>query len=266
MSNKSVRSCVLAAAATVGMVAAVASAAPPPSGGMLPGEPQSPPATQPAAAGAAAPTSAPVAVNQDTPRGTLKVLTSAGANGDRTMFRKVIATTNPSEEKVVDAAANQAEATVKFQHALMAKFPPPGVSDPAAKAQADLRDQLASIDAFDEIITGDTAVVRPKDAPADSQGLTFKRINGKWMLPFEILSKGAPQDQLEKSVPLIDAQTQIYSSAADDVAAGKYKSIQDFQTDIHARMQKAMEEQIARQVGAGATTQPSTQPTAVGQK
>lgn len=275
MSKKTLLSCVLAAAAAAGMVTAVARSAPPPSGGMLPGEPAEAPATQPAVSNpdrpavsgiAQAPTTAPVAVNQDTPRGTFKMLASAGVKGDPAMLRQVIATTNPSEEKLVSAAANQAQAAVKLQHALASKFPQPGVDNSAAAEQADLEKKLAQIDTFEETITGDTAIVRPKDAPPEAQGMKFTKVNGKWMLPFEVLAgSSASPDQIEKTIPVIDAQTQVYSSAADDVSAGKYKTREEFSQDISARLRKAVQEQIARQVG-GATTRPSTQPTAVGQK
>ena len=189
-----------------------------------------------AAGQSTAPSTQPVAADQSTPRGTIKLLYSAEATSDGKVFRQVMLTTSSAQEKMADAIADKTDASREFQAALFKKFPEVWQNvDPDKKGIYDLPRVLDLIDHAIELIDGDTAKVQMMNSQAVP--LTLKRSNGKWLLPMDVFVQGEqPDNTLEQNAHQIEIQVKAMRQGADDVLAGKYKSAGDAEQDVKQRM------------------------------
>jgi hypothetical protein len=208
---------------------------------------------QPAATTAPASSAAVVAVNQETPRGTLKMLSSAMENGDGVAIKKVMATTNPSEEKMVTAMASLAESISNVRKASVKSFGANGAkefsNDPAAHDEA-----MKKIDGATETINGESASVNvdPKAGPP----VNMKKVNGKWVVPMSEVAKNIDPAQVDERVAGVTIQANALNEAAKETEQGKYKNSDELKQAIEGKMMKAALQH------ASASTQPASAPPA----
>jgi hypothetical protein len=199
------------------------------------------PSTQPAAA-----------LDQTSPRGTLKLYFTADASKDGAAMKPLLLAANPAEAHMVNAWCQSRTADRTLTDAMRAEFPKEWPADPRAQATADLPQIYQKVDDSAQVITGDTATLKATDAQAVA--LTFKLVNGKWVMPLAVLLQDTDSDHLEANAHQIDIQVKVMQAAAADVAAGKYADMNKAVEDVKSRIFDASVADHA------ASTEPTTQP------
>ena len=208
---------------------------------------------QPAAPGAVA-TSKPstIPADQSTPRGAFKTLLQAQDTGDGKALKATISTTNPTEEKIVDAMAKSAEANNHLRKAAEKAFGPEavGARTPGSPAAANWDRAMAQIDGAHEVINGENATVDL--APNQAPPLPMKKVNGKWTIPLSQVAPPIEPSQLEQNLSDLDEQVRLVNEVAKETEAGKYKTL--------AEMNQALQEKVAKAMmaKAQASTKPAT--------
>jgi hypothetical protein len=198
------------------------------------------PSTQPAAA-----------LDQTTPKGTLKLFFTADAHSDGGALRPLLLAETPAQTHMADAMTAKRDADRALTHALMVKFPDRWPADPLAQANSELPLVYDKIDQSGQEIAGDTATVHAGGEQAVP--ITLKRIDGKWLIPLGTLLQVVDADQLETNAHQIQIQVKVMLAAADDVKAGKYADMDKAVEDIKQRI-------FTASVDDHAATQPATQP------
>jgi hypothetical protein len=160
-----------------------------------------------------------VAIDQSTPRGALKVLTRAMERGDADMMRQVLHADEPIEQRVADGMIAMAEGIGQLRRAAVERFGEEGArpltGDPAAVKTA----AFERIDAAEEIVENDRAVVR---SPEDPRAVILHRIDGRWMVPVEELIRDASEQEVERRLGEMAVQTQVVRQMAVEVQAGQF--------------------------------------------
>ena len=198
---------------------------------------------------AARATTQPIPADSSTPRGALKALVGAMQAGDVPKIKSLIATTNPTEEKMVDAMAMMAVSQKKFRNAALAAY---GPSELTGDTEAGTAAGLAKIDAAPEVITGDTATVDPSGVPGTAP-LALERMNGSWRVPLKELARGVDQNAIQQRLDDLTFVSKMMDESADEVARGMYKTPKDADEAIKSKMMVAMMKH------ANAATQATTQ-------
>jgi hypothetical protein len=199
------------------------------------------PSTQPA-----------VALDQTTPRGTLKLFFAANAASDGNAMKSLIQAGNPAEDHMIAAICDKRDADRLLTDALRDKFPKEWPGDPRAQEESQLPQIYQKVDASAQSITGDTATLKAPDAQAVP--LTFKLVNGKWLMPLGVLVQDTDPDHLEANAHQIDVQVKVMRDATADVKAGKYADMTKAVEDVKERIFDA---NVADHAAA---TQAATQP------
>jgi hypothetical protein len=197
-------------------------------------------------------TQAAAVLDQTTPRGTLKLFFEAYAARDGDAMKPLLYAANPAEVHMVAAKCDSFNADRALTDALQAKFPDPSHGDPRAQALADLPQIYQVVDNSTQVITGDTATLQKPDAQAVP--LTFKLVDGRWVMPLEVLVQETDPEHLEANAHQIDVQVKVMRAAIADVAAGKYTDLNTAAQDVKERMFNAAVADHA------ASTQAATQP------
>jgi len=209
----------------------------------------------PGAADAAAvrATTKPVAVDQSTPRGAVKVFAIAVQSGQADKLREVLEAASPAEEQVVGAMGDAAAAAAVLRAAATEKF-----GAEAARAMAGGPPTVGDIDKVDwaaERVDGDRATV-DLGGGAVAMRLVRRREAG-WriavggLVPVDDPKTGA------KIVPGLRALARTMTETAGEIRAGRYKSAAEAKEVLTTRTQAAVAAALAA-AEAAAATQPST--------
>jgi len=204
-----------------------------------------------------APATKPVDVpgDQSTPRGALNVLAIAMDEGDGAKIRKVLQTSNPQEEQVVDSLVNLHGAVAKFGKAVIAAFGENDarkiVGDKAA-AQAQMIEELR---AMPEEIKGDTATVGGSDKNSQFH---LKKVDGKWVIPLGAWVGADSPEKLQEIADDKNRRAAIFTGITKELNEDTYKSVDEAFEALQLKLMRAAMEK------PGGATQPSTQPTAPG--
>ncbi len=214
----------------------------PPAG--IPAEviPATGPSTQPA-----------VALDQTTPRGTLKLLSKAQISGDGSQLSQLVFTENDEQKKFLEAVAQTMTANGRLETSVTTKFPLPGADPVLRNARRDEQIQRTheEIDKLEEKIDGDIASLTRSGL--DTEKMTLKRVDGKWYVPFALIYK--EHGDLAQQTKVLQMIATMYNGLSADVDSGKLASLADVQQAVRTRGQEM--ETAAR---ALETTQPSTGP------
>src|SRR5437762_13834309 len=141
-------------------------------------------------------TQAMIPADQSSPRGALRVLAAAMDAGDGAKIRAVLKSSNPQEEKMVDALVSYHDAVAKFAKAAVDAFGPEDARKLTGDQAAAQAASLEALQAMPEEITGDTALVGA-DKPTQ---IRLSRVDGKWMVPVGLLSQGVEPEKVQKVV------------------------------------------------------------------
>jgi hypothetical protein len=201
----------------------------------------------------AQPTTAPttqVIADPTTPKGTLTLLNRATANGDTGTVRKLMHVATTQESRVADALVNRTDAFSKFRQAAVKSFG----ADAAAKLTGNETDAAAAdqaIAAADVTIQNDKAVVQ-----MEGQAVNLVKIGGDWKLSLAGLTAGLAPADVDRMLAQMQMFVTVMSQTTDEVSQGKYKSPDEVNDAIRAKLATAMMQQ------EHATTQPATPTTA----
>jgi len=207
-------------------------------------------------------TSRPNPADPASPRGALESLVGAMQAGDTGKIKSLIATTNPTEDKMVDAMATMSVSQKNFRMAAQAAFGD-SAKELTGDTEAGTAAGLAKIDAAPEVINGDTATVDPSAGDPTMAGqaapppLTLKKINGRWEIPIGELARGVDQNTIKQRLDDLAFMSKMMDDSADEVSKGMYKTPKDAGEAIKTKMMSAM-----MQRANSATQQSATQPSA----
>jgi hypothetical protein len=207
-------------------------------------------------------TSRPNPADPASPRGALESLVGAMQAGDADKIKSLIATTNPTEDKMVDAMATMSVSQKKFRTAAQAAYGD-SAKDLTGDTEAGTAAGLAKIDAAPQTINGETATVDPSGGDQTMAGqatpppLTLKKINGHWEIPIGELARGVDQNTIKQRLDDLAFMSKMMDESADEVAKGMYKTPKDAGEAIKTKMMAAM-----MQRANAATQQSATQPSA----
>jgi hypothetical protein len=217
-----------------------------------------PPTQPPATAGmgaTSAPASAPVVpINTSTPRGALKTLLTAIQTGDPQGIKKVIHTSTPVEEKMVDALAHRALAENNFRQAAVKAFGADAAKQLVGDAEASNVVNMSQLDAAAETVDGDSAIVNSNSAGGEPVKLS--KINGQWQIPASEFSKATDPTKIQQNIEDMNFAANLIDQFAGDVSGGKYKTATEAGESIQLQMRAAMEKYAMQRAG-GATTTPA---------
>ena len=212
-----------------------------------------PPAVDQAPAAATMPTSAPsVAIDPSTPRGALKSLINAMETGDGDKLRSLIATTNPSEDKMVSAMAEMSQAQKKFRDAASSAFGNDATQLTGDTSSASA-EGMSKIDAAKETINGDSAIV-DSGPKSGTPPLTLTKSGGTWKIPIQQLSRGIDADSINQRLGDLSMMTGLINESATEIGKGTYKTPQEAGKAIQAKMMTYAMQRSA------AASQPTTAP------
>ena len=190
-----------------------------------------PATTKRATTASTVPTSAPV--DQSTPKGALKVLTTALDTGDRKMLLEVFHADTPVEKKMIEATAALAEATAELRGAASKAFGEQasralGV-DPAAVPEA-----MARVDASAVTIEGDKATVTSPEDQNDKLVLVHR--GEKWHVPMSQIAPSADEGNVDKSLRDTAEHVKLLKQLAGEVSAGQYKTPTEARQELDKRI------------------------------
>ena len=175
-----------------------------------------------AAAGPARATPAAPDHDSTTPKGALKLLSSALRDGDADRIRQVMHATSAAEMRMVGSMADMARAMAQLQKAAVKAFGDEGAKEIVGDTQATDADGRARIDAADVRVTGDTATVivpEGEDAP-----VVLKRVGGHWKVPMAELSKNADPAALDERLAELTEQRKLVTQLTEEIGAGQFNS------------------------------------------
>jgi len=219
------------------------------------------PAVEPTTVPAVEPTTAPAstqpAADMTTPKGTLRMFFAATDAGDEAGIRSLLLATTPTEEKLADTMAQMSASGFQLQNAIKTAFG-------ADQAKAVLGDPLAAARIRDQFIArinpqvnGDSAVVQL--GGANAAAIEFRKKGDDWKIRVgKVLENSKPED-VENGLVAAGVQIKAMRDLTTEVAAGKFKSIEDVKQTLDARVRQALMQY--HQDKAKAATQPTTEPT-----
>jgi hypothetical protein len=199
----------------------------------------------------AQPTTAPttqVSADSTTPKGTLMVLNHATAAGDSATVRKLMQVATTQESRVAEALLSRTDAFSKFRQAAVKAFG----ADGAAKLTGNENDAAAADQAIakaDVTVDHDKAVVQ-----MDGQAVNLVKVDGDWKLSLAGLTAGLAPADVDRMLDQMQVFVAVMSQTTDEVSQGKYKSPDEVNDAIRAKLATAMMQKEQ------AATQPTTAP------
>jgi hypothetical protein len=196
------------------------------------------PATQPAtpATHPADPAAGPI--DPSTPKGALRAFAKASRMADAETLARVskIDSGDELESMLITAANNYQKAVGELGSAVRAKFGDNAarqfIRDRGSPLQAFFKVIEADLDDYDVVVQGDTAkLVDPHD-PKVETNIKLVREGGVWKVASTGLTAEWGKDLVEQRVQMIRDRTLIVAGLAEEVAAGKYDSVEAVKTAL----------------------------------
>jgi hypothetical protein len=176
------------------------------------------------------PASAPVAVDDSTPRGALKMLLSAMQSADADKLHALLVSRSPLEQRMVDAIVKRADAERRFRGAVEKAYGATGARALVNDSEAQTAAGMAQLDSAEERVEGEVAHVNA----GEGSDMRLQKIDGKWRVPIaQFAASPAERDAAAAAAQQAPAATtQGANSApatapAGDGTAGKEKAIED---------------------------------------
>src|SRR5262249_23908293 len=106
-------------------------------------------------------------------------------------------------------------------------------------------ESMTSLDQAPENITGDTATIGEGE-----RLIQLKKKDQKWILPVSTLLPDITADNVDQRIGLVQQQVKPFTEVSDEMAAGKYKSVDEAGKALQTKMlQQAMGHAPATQPG-----------------
>ena len=171
-----------------------------------------------------------------TPEKSAKAFGTALDTGDLELAKAVCVTT-PESARMIGALVPLSRAMKDLREAAKAKF---GKEAGALGTGEDVVTQLSKAKMS---VSGDTATLTPT-AGATKQPITLKKINGSWRVEVKSMTPGAAGDKsaaeselaLKNLETLFRAMTVASMAVTSSIKSGKYKRVEEAQTDVNLKV------------------------------
>jgi hypothetical protein len=162
-----------------------------------------------------------------------RAVSFAKAIRDNDMARIRAASTGSDEQyKTVEAMSQVFAALRNYESAAVAKFGEAGKSK-----EMSMPDVVAEAQASNVMTVGDTATMVNPKKPGDKHPMKLVKKNGKWFVDLASMPVDAQTRAMSASAPRIK---KAVDETAAEIRAGKYKTPQEAQAALGARMQAAV--------------------------
>ena len=193
------------------------------------------------------PTTAPAA-DASTPRGALRVFSTAMRDGDAAAIKQMFIATTPSEQKMVACVAELASAFALLHQSAVKAYGEEEARQFTQDSDVAAAEALARIDSADVVVNGDSATVTYKDQA--QLPFLLKKVAGQWKFPTSNLGRPTDPTDLDHQLAELSLQADIVREIAAEIQAGKFATAQKAAQSWHTRLLQA------------ATSQPTTRPAA----
>lgn len=187
---------------------------------------------------------------------TIAAFGKAVENGDAA-GAKALTVSDPTSDKMLDALIPVSGAMKKLNDAAVEKFGEAGKS--LAGNNSDSFDLAKSMKDLEVKETGDTAEAvntkKPKDKP-----LKMKKVDGKWKIDFASVMGGENAAQMEQALPMIKGMATAANEGADEIKAGKYKTVDEAKQALGTKLLGAMMQNAPKGSNGGAGAPGGTPP------
>ena len=211
-----------------------------------------------ASAAVAAPAPAPEQADRSTPKAAAVTLFKAITAGDRNTVAAGFFANGDEQRALASAMADMIVAGKKLGDAAKEKFGQ--AADPIGRGMLDPDDLSKLEDATVVETGGDAAVLTVPDQP---RPMSFRKQGGEWKLVVTDFGGAAPAN-IAKQTRLVRAMADAITAAANDIAAGKYKSPDEatfaIQQSLHQVMLSFYRPSTTRSATQPATTTPTATP------
>jgi hypothetical protein len=169
-------------------------------------------------------------VDASTPQAAAKSLAAAISAADAAAVRRLILIEHDQGQQLLGAYTNQILAAKRLGETLKKRFP--GVSDPFASGGIAPED-AARIDAATVNINADAATLK---LPGREQPMKLRQVDGAW----KVIIAEEPENQTPEhragQLALIQGFADAMNGAADDVAAGKFRDVDEARNALKERL------------------------------
>src|SRR5207244_3756801 len=148
-----------------------------------------------------------IPADRSTPRSALRVLGAALDSGDAATIRAMFLSSNPQEQKLVDARARYSQAVAKFGKAAVEVFGAEEARKVTGDQVAAQDESLRALGAMPEHIEGDTATVGADNQPQ----IHLSRVDGRWRVSVDLLTQGVPSSEIQKVIDDMLFQAKIFT-------------------------------------------------------
>jgi hypothetical protein len=189
-----------------------------------PSGPDTRPTTRPASAPASDPS---------TPKGALRMLNAAMAEGDGEAMHKVLEANTPSEKKMADAIVAMAVALADVHRAAVKAFGEERAKEITGDTDSEHIESLKKIDSAEIAINGDTATVKYPDDPEPHE---LKKVKGQWKVPLTDFGKPPDDASLDQRLSDLSRQQKLAEKIAREIDDGKYETAEKAAEAWHSRI------------------------------
>jgi len=175
-----------------------------------------------------------------TPKGALKAFAVALDAGDEARIRSLVDVTSPLEQKMVEAITEMAAATAQWKHAMAARFGAAAAESAMGESPDVLQKSLAAIDAANEKIDGDLALV---SVAGLRESHAMKKVSGSWKLSETQIVKdqGLTPQMVDEQMAIVSAQSKMLRDLATEITDGKYPTAVDAAAALRGKMNSSRE-------------------------
>lgn len=159
-----------------------------------------------------------------TPKGAAKAFANAMEKGDAEAAKRASTGGNPA---VVESMAKAMGSSKKLRDAAVAKFGDEG-KNIMGQENNEMAELAKTVDESEVKEDGDNATLKPKTG----EPVKLKKINGEWKV--DLTEMMATMGTM--GTGMIDSMSKAASETADDIQAGKYKTMSEAQQAFGAKM------------------------------
>jgi hypothetical protein len=192
---------------------------------------------RPATAAATAPSIA----ADNTPKGVMRQMADAIRAGDGAKVKSLLYWETPAEESMASAVAAMAEAVGNLHKAAIKQFGDQGARPLTGDTAATYAEGIKKLDASKETVAGDQAIIFPPMAGEgqDDRPTQLRKVAGQWKVPVSELRRQAGDQASDIRIEELTTEARLVNEAAQEVAAGKYKTAEEAARELQQKMIRA---------------------------
>jgi hypothetical protein len=145
---------------------------------------------------------------------------------------KSVTTGSESDYKLMETLSAMTAASNKVHDAAISKFGEEGRKIAAAISTGDPEKIPLEIEASEERVSGDSALIIAKGTP-EANAVKLTKVGGEWKVD---LAHYPLKEKLVQQSPMFDATAKLFTQIAGDLSAGKYHSALEAGQDIQQRL------------------------------